>query len=358
MNRKALGVGIATVLAAGVISTSAFAGAVFGTNSQKGSLVIYPRIDIRPGWATYIELTNDSTADQLLKCYYASSDPMTTPFSGNARALKHYVDFTFPITHNQSVIWDAASGYAVYGSGKFQGYVAPPFGVYYDGSTQRFTGELKCWVIDATTGVQKSWNHIFGGASIFQIAGNQGSQYSAWGFQAQYATGSLSATPGLLTLNNVDYDACPNMLLGEFIANDGTATGPQNTVTLASCNEDLRQNFTPTVTKLTWTFWNQDEAQRTSFHTCADSWFEYIFPNNYSWVTGQGGLGTGHGYFRIETTADTSYCAGAVTSAYVGVIHSSFGANYLRGTNLTGRGPATGVIKYDVGPPDSFRPSN
>ena len=356
MNRKGLALGIATAVAAGVLSTSAFASSVFGTNSQKGSLVIFPRIVAEANGSadTIVTLTNDSTSGVLLKCFYATSDPWNG--TGSTKPLKHFQDFTINLTHNQPVAWLASSGQAYSGSQRWQGFVVPPFGYYPDG-TFRPHGELKCWVIMDDFSSQKSWNHLFGTASVIQ-AGGQAYEYSAWGFQALYATGTASATPGVLNLNNSDYDACPNMLLGNFIASDGTAGGPQTTVTLASCNEDLRQNFTPTVTKLTWTFYNQDEGQRTGFHICADSWFEYVFPTTITAYTGAIGLGTIPGYFRIETTADTSICAGATTSAYVGVENQSFGAGFFRGTNLTGRGPASGIIRYDIGPPDSFRPSN
>ncbi|MBK7593142.1 MAG: hypothetical protein IPI27_18335 [Betaproteobacteria bacterium] len=49
-------------------------------------------------------------------------------------------------------------------------------------------------------------------------------------------------------------------------------------MTLASLNQDLRQDYTPTITKLTWTFWNQDEMARTGTHWCANSWFESWLP--------------------------------------------------------------------------------
>src|SRR5438309_9967826 len=82
MNRKSLGLGMATaaVVALAMLSTSAFALTVFGNNSQKGSLLIYPEIIADPGNNDkLITLTNDSALPVLLKCYYATSDPVATP---------------------------------------------------------------------------------------------------------------------------------------------------------------------------------------------------------------------------------------------------------------------------------------
>jgi hypothetical protein len=167
---------------------------------------------------------------------------------------------------------------------------------------------------------------------------------------------------GTLFLDNVEYDACPAMLLGNFHPGGrpfDTSVGdfgPRTKVTLASCNQDLRQNYTPTITKLTWTFWNRDEQQRTGTHTCADSWYETDFP--MSMLNAQYGmLGTEAAYFRIETTADKSICgSSAQLSGYTGVIQESYGSGLVRGTNLVGRGVYTGgSIKWDPAPADSYK---
>ena len=62
MNRKSLELRIATVVALAMLSTSAFGLTVFGNNSQKGSLLIYPNIRVNGalGADTLITLTNDS----------------------------------------------------------------------------------------------------------------------------------------------------------------------------------------------------------------------------------------------------------------------------------------------------------
>src|SRR5713101_556467 len=112
MKRKSLGLGMAALAAIGMLSTSAFALTVFGNNSQKGSLLIYPRIQATytPTGAvvtdTLITLTNDSSLPVLVKCYYATSDPIPTPNTSTVaqlRSKKHFEDFTINLTHNQPI---------------------------------------------------------------------------------------------------------------------------------------------------------------------------------------------------------------------------------------------------------------
>src|ERR1700682_3150024 len=86
MKRKTLGLAIAAVLGIGMVSTAS--ATIFGNNSTKGSLLIYPRITVEGDLDTLITLTNDSAGPVRVKCFYATSDPMGTPFSGGAKSLK------------------------------------------------------------------------------------------------------------------------------------------------------------------------------------------------------------------------------------------------------------------------------
>ena len=370
MKRKTLGIAVA--VAVGMLGTSAFAMTPMGNVSNKGSLLIYPRIDVEDANDTLITLTNDSTGAVHLKCYYASSDDLGISYSGSAssaKSKKHFLDFTIDLTHNQPIAFWAKSGWAVQPSGKLPLQVAPPFGIFPDGA-KRTAGELKCWAITDDGSTELHYNHLFGTASIMNFGFNQASEYTAVAFQAlgpSTLTGTALGSPGELNLDQVEYDGGPNILLGNFqpvyaqepenlpaVADTESLVrfGASTRVTLASLNQDLRQDYTPTITKLTWTFWNQDEMARTGTHWCANSWFESWLPY---FQASYASLGTAAAYFRIETTADKSVCGpSAVTSSYVGNIEQwNFGM--YRATNLTGRGQAKGVIKYDVSPPDSYK---
>lgn len=354
MKRKTLGVAVA--VAVGMLSTSAFAMTPMGNVSNKGSLLIYSTIDVAGANDTLITLTNDSVGAVRLKCYYASSDDLGIAYTGSAtqaKSKKHFLDFTIDLTHNQPIAFWAKTGLALQDSQKVAGQVAPPFGIYPDGAV-RATGELKCWAVTNDGSTELHYNHLFGTASIMNFGNGQAAEYTAVAFQAlgpSTLTGTPLGSPGELNLDNVEYDGGPNMLLGNFqpFGWDGALTR----VTLASLNQDLRQDYTPTITKLTWTFWNQDEQARTGTHWCANSWFESVLPY---FQASYASLGTAAAYFRIETTADKSVCGpSAVTSSYVGNIEQWNGGGMYRATNLTGRGQAKGVIKYDVSPPDSYK---
>ena len=127
MKRKTFG--IAAAIAVGIMSAPAFAITPFGNNSNKGSLLIYSQIDIRGANDTLITLTNDSSGSVRVKCYYASSDPISTPNASTAaqlRSKKHFYDFAIDLTHNQPISWWAMTGNAAGNSQLVRGRVAPP----------------------------------------------------------------------------------------------------------------------------------------------------------------------------------------------------------------------------------------
>ena len=363
MNGKALVLGVTAALTVGALSTSASAQIAVGSNSQKGSLLIFPRIQVGKvgsGVDTLISITNDGNTSVRLKCFYATSDPLATPYTGTAigaRPLKHFADFTIDLTHNQPVEWWASSGMPYASSAYFGGPVANPFGTWPDGATRRLTGELKCWAVTPDQASTMVYNDLTGTATLY-LGRGQASGYTAWAFRAYGTAGTALATPGVLNLDGNQYDACPAMLIGRFHAL-GSAVSPGNRsrVTLASCNEDMREKYIPTITKLTWTFWNQDESARTGTRACADSWFETSFPatapvGSVAWPMAQfWNLGTQGAYFRIQTIADTQICGpDAETSAYVGIVEHRDAAGNNWATNLTGTGAAPGVIRYNTGP--------
>jgi hypothetical protein len=66
-------------------------------------------------------------------------------------------------------------------------------------------------------------------------------------------------------------------------------------------------------------------------------------------------LGTETAYMRIEALGDTTECARATHSGFVGTIAQANGGSFVRGTNLIGRGTQAGLITYNPGPADSFK---
>ena len=354
LNKKALGLAVAVALA----STSAFAVAPTGNNSQKGSLMIFPRIDVSKGVDTLITVANDfNDTGVTLKCYKIA--PVTP---GSKTGPKIIVDFSVDLTHNMPTYWYASHG----GAG------APPFDLWPDG-VSRTVGEMKCWAVSKKDLTEIHFNHLIGTASVM-IGLGQAYEYTAWTFQAVEGTntsdntGKKLSTPGVLNLDNAEYDKCPARLLGTFFPggqrfNHATMTdaeidlGPQTQITIASCTEDLRQDRGNPQTKLTYTFWNEEESIRTGTHECMDSWYEKDL-NKFPLAT-HASLQTEIAYMRIQPTAST-VCPGSAVVGIVGVKSESLGIGFFtRGTNLSGRGEFTGEIKYDpieksVAPPPNI----
>ncbi len=99
LNKKALGVAVAVAL----LSTSAFAVSPYGNTNQKGSLLVFPLIDISDGKDTLIRITNDYSSDVDIKCYYQSTD------RGNYK-VKYRADLSFNLTKFQPGHWWASTG--------------------------------------------------------------------------------------------------------------------------------------------------------------------------------------------------------------------------------------------------------
>ncbi len=85
---------------------------MMANNSNKGSILVFPRILVVPGFDTLVTLANDSSTAVQVKCYYRSSEPLATPLSSkiDVSQIKHTMDFTLTLTRNQPVTWSAATG--------------------------------------------------------------------------------------------------------------------------------------------------------------------------------------------------------------------------------------------------------
>jgi hypothetical protein len=153
-----------TSLSVALLSTSAFAVAPIGNTTQKGSLLIFPRIDVSGNKDTLIRITNDYSKPVQLKCYFMDID-------------KNKVDFEFKLTMNQP-FWFKASD----GEGTLPVQPFPKSGGH-------STGELKCWAVSSNGENQIAWNHLVGSATIYDFSSRQAAEYNAWGFEALAAQG-------------------------------------------------------------------------------------------------------------------------------------------------------------------------
>jgi len=248
---------------AGMVSMASAAQNVANT-SQKGSLLIWPKIvaygvpesgsptlQQGPGLVdTYIFIGNDYYTDVWVKCYWVDWE-------------QQIQDFMFRLTPNQPIVFSALEGLG-------DGFVTvPPF--------QGGVGELKCWAVDAVGSNQIAFNHLYGNALLVQE--NAGVMYNAWSFTARgVAQGSPVGTGGNLQLTGQTggYDACPQYLVTNFIPaetmENGSAINPD--LTLVPCKQDLRQDRVPTCTKAKFDIWNENETKFTGAYRCIKCWYE------------------------------------------------------------------------------------
>ena len=280
--------------------------------SQKGSLVVLPKIvverDLRDNVVTdtVVTIVNDYTNFVDIKCYWVDQD-------------QNFQDFAFRITRSQIVWFRASDGQGMTGSAALE---VPPFDDTY--------GELKCWAVNPDGNRQISWNHLFGSATIYNYVLGEAWEYSSWNFAARNVDrGKPVGVGGRLDLNGAPvgggpgYDACPQYVLGAFMADgafmvDGGRFSDRHNVvfldttdlTLVPCIEDLRQDRTPTWTKAQFDIWNEDEVKSTGAYICFKCWLETTLAPHPDYSAGAGtwrnfdkfgidSLHTTMGFFRV-----------------------------------------------------------
>src|SRR6266436_3806334 len=199
MNKRVVG---AMLLSAALFSSPALAAHNVANTSQKGSLLIFPAIDVDPedSSSTLIEISNDQNLPVQIECYYVNE-------------TKGRVDFDFLLTPKATASWDVLSG-----SGTIAGPPFPSAGTFPTGNSNR--SELVCFAVDNSVQNQVAFNHLTGTATVVHLAdadANQPKQafrYNAWAFAARGgpADYTVEGTPGQLVLSGGGlgtYDKCP-----------------------------------------------------------------------------------------------------------------------------------------------------
>ena len=371
MKTKVLVVAMAAALAA----TQALAISPYGNATQKGSLLIFPKVNNN----TMIQITNDYSGDVQVKCYYQTNEgpygnfnnlngvalQVEDPYLSGRYWVKHHTDFQFPITKNQTVWWWAdGSSYSVGVPNLFpmaDGYVG-------------VGADLKCWAVNATGEREIHFNHLIGTATV--VDRQRAYTYNAYHFQAVFPsnasenTGNLLIPPaGQLNLNNVEYDSCSKQVIGNINAVtrpfkriamppiDTEETADPNAyaaqVDLVQCTQDLRETYTPPITKYVFEFWSENEVRFTGSEVCGDSWIEIDLWNLPH--ARRDNLKTDKAYFRA--TAVGQICPGANADGLMGVLTQRLPNGAYVGSTLNGRGSFTGgKIYYDSNPSSNSNP--
>lgn len=309
MVRRILIHALAVTLVVGSMGNIALAAQNVANVSQKGSLLVFPRIDTSPisdsGYFrdTIVTIGNDYPGDVHVRCHWINRDQ---EISG----------FMFRMTANQPVWFRASDGA---GTGLYDDLgITSPLRVAPFFPGEHTTGELKCWAVDAGDTTQIVFNHLYGSAMVFDPINSTSFQYHAWSFTTRNA-----GTPGSLVLDGATYyDACPQYLTYNFFSRgssinlplgEGDATFLDTSLTLVPCHQDLRQDRHPTCTKAKFDIWNENEVKYTGVHQCVKCWFEGYLGNIGKNGEGLGGakflyrnLHTIVGRFRVQGMASTA----------------------------------------------------
>jgi hypothetical protein len=258
-------------VAAALCSGPALAVQNVANTSQKGSLLIYPliNVDTEDSSNTLIEISNDQNTAVHVECNYINQ-------------RKDRVDFDFHLTGKATVSWEVLTG-----SGDIAAPLFPSGGTF-PGNPAK--GELICFATDVAVANQIAFNHLTGTATVIDLADTdaiqrkQAFRYNPWSFIARDSSGNPAAdntvqgTPGDLQLTGANdgssYDGCPGYNIVNFMPNgarlDGVTT-IDNDLSVVSCNQDLRQDFMLHTTKLKFTIWNVNENSFTGTWICVDS---------------------------------------------------------------------------------------
>jgi hypothetical protein len=366
MNKRIIGaflLGAALCISSG----SARAAQNVANTSQKGSLLIFPAIDVDPGddaADTLVEISNDQTSAVHVECEYVNQQ-------------KDRVNFDFNLTGKATASWDVYSGFG-------ENVAAPTFpsgGTFTPGNPNQ--GELVCFAVSQDSTKQIAFNNLTGTATlVFQDDGDanqyrQAFRYNAWAFTARNSSGGSAAdntvqgTPGTLLLTGGGagtYDACPLYNVANFMPNGATLTPVttfDNDLWVSSCNQDLTQDFKVHITKLLFTVWNSNENSFTGSFACADStsflplsaadaspnYFPLTNPSSFDFSR----LRTANARFQVQGIASTQ-CSRPVASeaaGLLGVLSSSIGINDPSsedaelGSNTFGAGVQSGYVKWN-----------
>jgi hypothetical protein len=349
---------------AALMTGPALAAQNVANTSQKGSLLIWPLINIENGNETLVEISNDSSHAVKVECYYVNE-------------RKGRVDFDFRLTPKQTASWAVKSmeGDQIDPPGFPDGGVwgGPP--PYAEASAYR--GELVCFATNEEVTAQIAHNHLTGIASIVHAPAEATEtnrpgvlRYNAWSFVARNATGLpetdgvQQGRPGLLTLSGAGagtYDACPLYNIAEFNPSGSTLGGVTtfaNVLTVVGCRQDLRQDYRLWLTKLQFTVWNAREQSYTGAYVCVDSVNSIRLGTDQKYLTNPrnfdyGTLKTQNARFQVRGVASTQ-CPSSVSVGLLGILSSNTSGGFA-GTTTHGAGQQVGFVWWDPQTGTPFR---
>jgi len=331
--------------------------------SNKGSLLIFPLINIDPAYSadTRIQISNDEITPVIVECEYVNQQ-------------KARVDFIFSLSGKATASWavgaqigDTFTPPTFPGTGPY-----PAFG-------NSFSGELVCFAVN---NLNKSnaivFNHLHGTATVNAVG--SAIKYSPWTFRGYDASGNPtnegapiinSYGAGALLLEGglgSDYDACPLYETTSFVPNGaalGNVTTSQNYLAVSTCNQDLRLNFNLHTTNLVFSAFNANEVGYSDANICVDSTVLIpLIDGNTNLVDATnfdyGSLGTAGASYAVQgVPANSSTCpqtpfgqteAAGLLGVAASYIQVKGGSPGLIAGNLYSAGSQFGYVQWDAGP--------
>lgn len=325
-------------------------GAYRASASEKGSVLVFPKIELRWDAAgnllqdTIVTLNNNYPADVTIVMYFVSETCTA-------------VDNDIVLTRNEPAFWAASTGlpkgvspFTVLGAA----YADP------EGSTDLvLRGYIVAWATDENHN-QLRWNHLSGGATFVNYAQNWAAEYNAYAFAGLPATGpngALVGSSGSIQLNGSEFDAGYSSLLLDFFASGsqalsggGVAIGLDTDLTLMILSQDFRQETPgPFITKANFAIWNENEVSFSGMEFCLTKWSgkllsslggHFLLPN----------LQTDHGRAEI-TGLQSVVCKDSTAQSLLGISQKvlAFPTHPVKtAANLVGIGTKPASILFDT----------
>ena len=401
--RAMIAIGLSAIITAAAVA-QAPARRVSAT--QKGSLLIYPKIELR--WNetgdliqdTFFTITNDYPAWVDVQLYFVNGDDATAAvFAGDPPQLierghpgHNWVDCQITLTPDQPTYMSAATGLPV-GCQPWPSALDPgdpPGRPDPDNPGGRILrGFVFAFAIDGMNGLEIQHNHLQGSTLIVNYATT-----SAWETNA-YAFQRMTTETGDSVLRICEeYECGFDMLLLDFYASGSLALSGGGRIvqidtdlTLMPISHDLRQdNCGPVVTKAKFDIWNMNETRFSGTERCITCWNQTLLSRYVRLANHflRENLQTDKGKARIDGVGSTvcdpdMYCGecdphapeccsyqlagcsrdvsllGVASKLMVFTGVGTLGVGQS-GVNLVGMGTESGAIKYDpVGAPPPLR---
>jgi len=297
---------VTVVCLAALVPAALGAGENRATTTEKGSLLIYPKVELRFSTGgnliqdTFITINNDQNQLVNLHMFFVSE-------------LCTFIDNEIVLTRNEPAYWSVATGLPK-GVSPFDVLGAPipdPEGT----GDLVLRGYIVAWAVDGND-LEIQWDHLYGGATIVNYEEGDAWEYNAYAFQrlsAAVGDGTLRLGP----LSNGEYDSVFSTLLLDFFACGSQAfSGGGRTVyndtdlTLLIVRQDFSHNPDPTVPETTlakFDIWNANEVGYSNTKYCITKWDERLLsclaaPNHFNVQY----LQTDKGHARITGQANSA----------------------------------------------------